>query len=82
MRNIWKTGPDSLTITIEQNVQFQVGIYHEKFHHDKIKMADLRPLLIVKFSHYHDPLNIFLCFAIVECALVSNDFHFKTMIRG
>ena len=23
-----------------------------------------------------DPLNSFLCFAIVECALVSNDFHF------
>ena len=38
MRNIWKTGPDSQTITIEQNVQFQVGIYwYEKFQHDKIK---------------------------------------------
>ena len=37
MRNIWKTGPDSKTITIEQNVQFQVGIYPEKFQHDKIK---------------------------------------------
>ena len=31
MRNIWKIGPDSLIITMEQNVQFQVGIYHEKF---------------------------------------------------
>ena len=32
MRNIWKTGPDSLTIAMEQNVQFLVGImYHEKF---------------------------------------------------
>ena len=31
MRNIWKTRPDSWTITIEQNVQFQVLIYHEKF---------------------------------------------------
>ena len=37
MRNIWKNGPDSQTITIEQNGQFQVGIYHEKFQHDKIK---------------------------------------------
>ena len=35
--NIWKTGPDSWTITIEQNVQFQVGIYHEKFQHEKIQ---------------------------------------------
>ena len=48
----------------------------------KLKMAELRPLPIVKFSHLkHDPLNIFLCFAIVECAFVSNDFHFKTIIR-
>ena len=32
MCNIWKTGPDSLTIAMEQNVQFLVGIiYHEKF---------------------------------------------------
>ena len=37
MRNIWKTEPESWTITIEQNVQFQVGIYHEQFQHDKIK---------------------------------------------
>ena len=29
MRNIWKIGPDSWTITIEQKVQFWVGIYHE-----------------------------------------------------
>ena len=33
MRNIWKTRPDSCTITIEQNVQFEVGIYHEKLDH-------------------------------------------------
>ena len=32
MRSTWKTVPDSSkTITIKQNVQFQVGIYHEKF---------------------------------------------------
>ena len=30
MLNNWKTRPDSYTITIEQNVQFQVEIYHEK----------------------------------------------------
>ena len=36
MRNIWKTGPDSLTIAMEQNVQFLVGIiYHEKFQLDQ-----------------------------------------------
>ena len=51
MRNIWKTGPDSWTITIEQNVQFQVGIYPENYNMIKLKMADLRPLPIVKFSH-------------------------------
>ena len=37
MRIIWKSGPDSLTITIEQNVQFHLGIYHEKCQHDKIQ---------------------------------------------
>ena len=37
MRNIWKTGPNSWTITIEQNVQFQVWICHEKFQHKKIQ---------------------------------------------
>ena len=40
MRNIWKTGPDSQPITIKQNVQFQVGIYHKKLNLIKIKMAD------------------------------------------
>ena len=44
MRNDWKTVPDSYTITIEQKVQFQVGIYHEKIQLDQFKMADLRPL--------------------------------------
>ena len=28
---MWQTVPDSLTITIEQNVLFQVGICPEKF---------------------------------------------------
>ena len=37
MRNIWKTRPDSYTITIKQNVQFQVGIYHDKFQLDQIQ---------------------------------------------
>ena len=35
MCNIWKTRPDSQTITIEQNVQFQVGIY---MYHEKIQL--------------------------------------------
>ena len=59
MRNIWKTGPDSWTITVEQNVQFQVGIYHEKVSLIKFKMADLRPLSNEKFLRYRDSLNIF-----------------------
>ena len=51
MRNIWKTGPDSLTIAMEQNVQFLVGIiYHEKFQLDQSQYADLRPLPIDTFS--------------------------------
>ena len=37
MRNIWKTGTDRYTITIEQNVQFQVGVYHEKCRLDQIQ---------------------------------------------
>ena len=38
---IWKTGPDSQTITAEQNVQFQVGIYYEKFQLDQIQNGTL-----------------------------------------
>ena len=34
--NIWKTRPDSETITIEQNVQIQVGIYQ------KIQLAQIQ----------------------------------------
>ena len=49
MCNIWKTGPDSCTI--------------KNFNMIKFKMADLRPLPIVKFSRKRDSLNIFLCFA-------------------
>ena len=37
MRNILKTGPDSWTITIEQNVQFQIWIYNEKMQLDQIQ---------------------------------------------
>ena len=37
MHSIWKTRPDSLTITIEQNVQFQVGIYRDKSILDQIQ---------------------------------------------
>ena len=40
MRNIWKTGPDRKTITIEQNVQFQVRVYHKKLTLIRFKMAD------------------------------------------
>ena len=41
MRNIWETGPDSYTITIKQNVQFQVGIiYNKKINLIKFKMTD------------------------------------------
>ena len=47
------TGPDSWTITIEQNVHFQVGIYHENLNFIKFKMAELRPLPIDKFSRIH-----------------------------
>ena len=34
---IWEIRPDSETITIEQNVQFHAGIYHEKNQLVKIK---------------------------------------------
>ena len=37
LRNILKSGPDSWTITIEQNVKFHLGIYHENFQLDQIK---------------------------------------------
>ena len=46
MHNNWKTVPDSQTITIEQNVRFQVGIYRGNFNFIKFKIADLQPLLL------------------------------------
>ena len=63
MRNIWKTGPDSQTITIEENLQFQVGIYHKKFQHDKIKngqpaaTSDRQIFSLMRFTQH------FVCFA-------------------
>ena len=63
MRNIWKTGPDSWTITIKQNGQFQVGIYHEKFHHDKIQNGRPAATSDRQISRLRDSLNIFLCIA-------------------
>ena len=49
MRNIWKTGPDSYTITMKQIVQFQVGIYHEKIQLETIQNG--RPAILTdKFT--------------------------------
>ena len=45
MRNIWKTRPDSWTITIKQNVQFQVGICSVKFQLDQIKNGRLSAII-------------------------------------
>ena len=54
MRNIWKTGPDSLTIAMEQNVQFLVGImYHEKFQLDQSQNG--RPCGHFRSTHF--PVN-------------------------
>ena len=39
MHIIWKTGPVPGPLYIEQNVQFQVGIYHEKIQHDQIQKS-------------------------------------------
>ena len=44
MHNNWKTVQNSWTITIEQNVWFQVEIYRGNFNFIKFKMADLWPL--------------------------------------
>ena len=54
MRNIWKTGPDSSTIAMEQNVQFLVGImYHEKFQLDQSQNG--RPCGHFRSTHF--PVN-------------------------
>ena len=45
MHNNWKTVQNSWTITTEQNVWFQVGIYRGNFNFIKFKMANLWPLL-------------------------------------
>ena len=45
MPDIWQTVADSWSITINQNVHFEVGICPEKFNLIKFKMADYRPLL-------------------------------------
>ena len=49
MRNFWKAGPDSWTITIEQNAQLQVGIYEKYFNLIKFEMPDMRSLPIENF---------------------------------
>ena len=60
MRNIWKTGPDSSTIAMEQNVQFLVGImYHEKFQLDQSRNG--RPCGHFRSTHF--PVNIFFYIA-------------------
>ena len=45
MHNIWKTRPDSWTITIKQNVQFQVEICSKKFELDQIKNSLLSAII-------------------------------------
>ena len=58
MRNIWKTGSDSLIITMEQNVQFQVGIYHEKFQLEQSQndrpaaTSDRQIFLLTRFTQH------------------------------
>ena len=44
MPDIWQTFPGSLTITIEQNVWFQVGICPEKFQLDQIQNGKLQAI--------------------------------------
>ena len=41
MHDIWQTVPDSYTITIKQNVQFQGGICSKKFKLDQLKNGRL-----------------------------------------
>ena len=45
MPDIWQNVPDSLTITIKQNVRFQVGICSEKFQLDQIKNGRLSAII-------------------------------------
>ena len=49
MRIIWKTVPDSQDITIEQNVRFLRGLYHEKFQQNYIFIGRLVVILIPPF---------------------------------
>ena len=39
---------------MKQNVQFQVGIYHEKFQHDKIKNGRLAAIFDRQIFSYKD----------------------------
>ena len=48
MPDILQTVPDSLTVTMKQNVRFQVGICPEKFQLDQIQNS--RPLDILYFN--------------------------------
>ena len=45
MPDIWQTKPDSYTVTIKQNVRFQVGIYPEKCQLDQIQNGPLSAII-------------------------------------
>ena len=45
MPDIWQTVSDSLTITIKQNVRFQVGICHETLQLDQIQNGRLSAII-------------------------------------
>ena len=54
MPDIWQTMPDSYTITIKQNVRFQVGIFSEKFQLYQFKMVRCSNLPYPQNLENHD----------------------------
>ena len=58
MHDIWQTVPDSKTITIEQNVGFQRGIYPEKCQLDKIQNDRLVAIFTLLFVMSGKPYQI------------------------
>ena len=64
MHNIWKTVPDSWTITVKQNVLLHGRMHTEKFNSIQFKIANFRPFF---FWHLSRNVN-----SVRKCKLFSN----------
>ena len=70
MPDIWQTMPDSYTITIKQNVRFQVGIYSENIKLYQIHNGRLSAIICLIF---YKPCQIARPLLETKCAISGMD---------